>query len=163
MTYLAKLFSGSKKKHIAATLIGARTTLFLFFVVLAILFHGVFLPDQTLFSNDGPLGELMTQCHQLPGSVVVLDNARFHQSPTTLKLVEAAGCQRLFLTSCSPDLNSIEHLWAACAKNFPTQSTHSFLSPICANVTVNCYRVFCLQPVFHDKAYRRDRAAEVVC
>jgi hypothetical protein len=27
-----------------------------------------------------------------PGSVIVLDNARFHQSPTTLKLVEAAGC-----------------------------------------------------------------------
>src|ERR1017187_7876541 len=28
-----------------------------------------------------------------PGSVIVLDNARFHQSPTTQKLVEAAGCQ----------------------------------------------------------------------
>ena len=47
------------------------------------------------------------------GSVIVLDNARFHQSPTTQKLVEAAGCQLLFLPAYSPDLNPIEHLWAA--------------------------------------------------
>ena len=48
-----------------------------------------------------------------PGSVIVLDNARFHQSPTTLKLVERAGCRLLFLPPYSPDLNPIEHLWAA--------------------------------------------------
>lgn len=48
-----------------------------------------------------------------PGSVIVLDNARFHQSPTTQKLVEAAGCQLLFLPTYSPGLNPIEHLWAA--------------------------------------------------
>jgi transposase len=48
-----------------------------------------------------------------PGSVIVLDNARFHQSPTTRRLVEAAGCQLFFLPACSPDLNPIEHLWAA--------------------------------------------------
>lgn len=48
-----------------------------------------------------------------PGSVIVLDNARFHQSPTTLHLVVAAGCQLLFLPSYSPDFNPIEHLWAA--------------------------------------------------
>jgi len=48
-----------------------------------------------------------------PGSVIVLDNARFHQSPTTQKLVEAAGCRLLFLPPYSPDLNPIEHLWAA--------------------------------------------------
>ena len=47
-----------------------------------------------------------------PGSVVVLDNARFHQSPTTAALVAAAGCQLLFLPAYSPDLNPIEHVWA---------------------------------------------------
>ena len=48
-----------------------------------------------------------------PGSVIVLDNARFHQAPTTQQLVTAAGCQLLFLPPYSPDLNPIEHLWAA--------------------------------------------------
>ena len=48
-----------------------------------------------------------------PGSGIVLDNARFHQSPTPRRLVEAAGCQLLFLPAYSPDLNPIEHLWAA--------------------------------------------------
>ena len=47
------------------------------------------------------------------GSVIVLDNARFHQSPTTQKLVEAAGCRLLFLPPYSPDLNPIEHIRAA--------------------------------------------------
>jgi transposase len=47
------------------------------------------------------------------GGVIVLDNARFHQSPTTAKLVEQAGCRLLFLPAYSPDLNPIEHLWAA--------------------------------------------------
>ena len=46
-----------------------------------------------------------------PGSVIVLDNARFHQSPTTERLVEAAGCHLMFLPAYSPDLNPIEHLW----------------------------------------------------
>jgi len=48
-----------------------------------------------------------------PGSVIVLDNARFHQSPTTAALVAAAGCEMLFLPAYPPDLNPIEHLWAA--------------------------------------------------
>ena len=65
-----------------------------------------------------------------PGSVIVLDNARFHQSPTTQKLVEQARCQLLFLPPYSPDLNPIEHLWAAfktrLRKDLPT-ATNPFL------------------------------------
>ena len=47
-----------------------------------------------------------------PGSVIVLDNARFHQSPTTRQLVEAAGSRLLFLPTYSPDLNPIEKMWS---------------------------------------------------
>ena len=74
-----------------------------------------------------------------PGSVIVLDNARFHQSPTTQQLVEAAGCQLLFLPPYSPDLNPIEHLWAAfktrLRKDLPT-AVHPFL--FIANMS-QCY------------------------
>lgn len=41
-------------------------TLLLFALVLCGFFYDVFVPGQTKFSNDGPLGELMAQCHQLP-------------------------------------------------------------------------------------------------
>jgi transposase len=46
------------------------------------------------------------------GSLIVLDNASFHASPSTLALVEAAGCFLVFLPAYSPDLNPIEHIWA---------------------------------------------------
>jgi hypothetical protein len=39
----------------------------LLLAVLSLFLPGVYLPDQTLFSNDGPLGRLMAQCHQMPG------------------------------------------------------------------------------------------------
>jgi len=48
-----------------------------------------------------------------PGRVSVRDNARFPQSPTTPKLGDAAGGQRLFRPPYSPDLNPSEHHWAA--------------------------------------------------
>jgi len=47
------------------------------------------------------------------GSVIVLDNATFHRSPSLLSLVEAAGCTLMFLPAYSPDLNPIEHVWAS--------------------------------------------------
>jgi putative transposase len=46
------------------------------------------------------------------GSVIVLDNASFHKSAQTRQLVEQAGCQLLYLSPYSPDLNPIEKLWA---------------------------------------------------
>jgi len=46
------------------------------------------------------------------GQVLILDNASFHKSTESQKLVEAAGCKILFLPPYSPDLNPIEKYWA---------------------------------------------------
>jgi transposase len=48
-----------------------------------------------------------------PGMVVIIDNASFHKSSKIEALVEAAGCRIIFLPPYSPDLNPIEHHWAA--------------------------------------------------
>jgi len=47
-----------------------------------------------------------------PGQIVVMDNAAFHRSAETKRLIESKGCQLWFLPPYSPELNSIEHLWA---------------------------------------------------
>lgn len=47
-----------------------------------------------------------------PGQVLILDNASFHKSTESKKLVEAAGCKLMFLPPYSPDLNPIEKYWA---------------------------------------------------
>jgi len=46
------------------------------------------------------------------GSVIVMDNARFHRKNTLHDLAGEAGCRILFLPPYSPDLNPIEHFWA---------------------------------------------------
>ncbi|MDR0275736.1 MAG: transposase, partial [Burkholderiaceae bacterium] len=46
------------------------------------------------------------------GSTMVLDNASFHKSEHTRRLVERAGCQLLYWRPYSPNLNPIEKLWA---------------------------------------------------
>ena len=48
----------------------------------------------------------------IPGHVLILDNASFHKSTESKKLVEDAGCKILFLPLYSPDLNPIEKCWA---------------------------------------------------
>lgn len=48
-----------------------------------------------------------------PSQVIILDNATFHKSPKTRNLIESAGCTLLFQPPYSPDLNQIEHQWAA--------------------------------------------------
>ena len=47
-----------------------------------------------------------------PGQVLILDNASFHKSVATRKLVESYGCEIVFLPPYSPDLNPIEKCWA---------------------------------------------------
>jgi transposase len=75
-----------------------------------------------------------------PGSVIVLDNARFHQSPTTARLVAQAGCRLMFLPAYSPGLNPIEHLWAAfktCRRRHLSAAANPFL------FTANMCQYYC--------------------
>ena len=47
-----------------------------------------------------------------PGDTVVMDNATFHKSEETNKIITDAGCELIFLPPYSPDLNPIEKFWA---------------------------------------------------
>ncbi len=47
-----------------------------------------------------------------PGSVLVLDNARIHQSQSLRESVEEAGHRLLFLPPYSPEFNPIELVWS---------------------------------------------------
>ena len=47
-----------------------------------------------------------------PKSVIVMDNARFHQKNLLCEMAQQAGCRVLFLPPYSPDLNPIEKFWA---------------------------------------------------
>jgi transposase len=47
-----------------------------------------------------------------PGEWVIVDNATFHQGGRITQLIEAAGCQVVYLPPYSPDLNRIEKCWA---------------------------------------------------
>lgn len=49
--------------------------------------------------------------------LVIMDNAAFHKSPDTVQLIEHTGATLLFLPPYSPDLNPIEHDFAALKKN----------------------------------------------
>lgn len=46
------------------------------------------------------------------GQVIIMDNAAFHKSQESQRLIEEAGCRILFLPPYSPDLNPIEVFWA---------------------------------------------------
>ena len=48
----------------------------------------------------------------VPGQVLILDNASFHKSAESQRLIKHAGCEILFLPPYSPDLNPIEKYWA---------------------------------------------------
>lgn len=46
------------------------------------------------------------------GDVLVMDNLSAHKNKQTLKLLNAAGVETLFLPPYSPDLNPIELMWS---------------------------------------------------
>ena len=76
------------------------------------------------------------------GQTVIMDNASFHKSQKTRKLIEEAGCKILFLPPYSPDLNPIKKFWKlfkglvrGCIKEFQKLSDaidHAFLE-VCKN------------------------------
>ena len=75
-----------------------------------------------------------------PDSVIVLDNARFHHSPSTLKLATDAAatcysCRPIRLISTRSNILGPPSR-PACAKTSPPPPTPSFLSPVCAYVIV---------------------------
>jgi len=47
-----------------------------------------------------------------PGQVVVMDNLSSHKGPRVRKIVEARGCELIYLPAYSPDLNPIEQAFA---------------------------------------------------
>ncbi len=47
-----------------------------------------------------------------PGQIVILDNLSVHKSARAKALIQAAGCQLVFLPTYSPDLNPIEPAFA---------------------------------------------------
>jgi len=81
---------------------GLGLTCGLLLVVVAALLWGNFVPGQTQFSNDGPLGRLMSECHRLP--------ERF--------------------TGCWEDLNAVGYREAGAVPNI-TFGLQWILGPIC--------------------------------
>ena len=47
-----------------------------------------------------------------PGQVIVMDNLSAHKGSRVRELIEARGCELLFLPPYSPDLNPIEEAFA---------------------------------------------------
>jgi transposase len=47
-----------------------------------------------------------------PGQTVIIDNASFHKSADTERMIQKCGCSLKFLPTYSPDLNPIEQQWA---------------------------------------------------
>jgi transposase len=60
-----------------------------------------------------------------PGSVIILDNARFHRKDPLYDLAEEKNCILLFLSPYSPDFNPIEKVWAN-LKNFLRSYSRNF-------------------------------------
>lgn len=84
----------------------------------------------TLVFNQWVIDDLIPKLP--PQSVVIMDNATFHQSDIMKRALESKGHTLLYLPPYSPDLNPIEKKWAQ-AKNYRRQTQCSideiFLNP----------------------------------
>jgi transposase len=67
-----------------------------------------------------------------PGQIVVLDNLSVHKSATARALIEAAGCQLIFLPTYSPDLNPIEPAFAKTKQALRRVGARSFEAVVTA-------------------------------
>ncbi|MGL5784036.1 MAG: IS630 family transposase [Alphaproteobacteria bacterium] len=70
--------------------------------------------------------------HIPKGSTLIMDNAAFHKSLETRKLIASAGCNLLFLPTYSPDLNPIECCW---------HTVKSRLKPLLQNCQTNLQEI----------------------
>lgn len=68
------------------------------------------------------------------GSVLVMDNWTVHHGDDVRALVEAHGCELLYLPTYSPDFNPIEHLFA---------KIKAFIKRIRPDTTDNLAQAFC--------------------
>ncbi len=68
------------------------------------------------------------------GSVLVMDNWTVHHGDDVSELVEAHGCELLYLPTYSPDLNPIEHLFA---------KLKSFIKALRPDTTAALVQAFC--------------------
>jgi len=74
------------------------------------------------------------------GKKIVLDNASFHRCKLVRKVVEAAGCELIYLLKYSPDLNPIEHQWHRIkqrvrkTRTSTTQNLHELIDPVICSI-----------------------------
>ena len=85
-------------------------------IVAGLCLKNIVAPLQYSGTMDSVLFEFWFKTVLLPclesGSVIVMDNARFHRKSTLTEIACHAECHVLFLPPYSPDLNPIENFWA---------------------------------------------------
>jgi transposase len=73
--------------------------------------------------------------------MIVIDNARFHKSAKVVQLIESVKCRIIFLPPYSPDLNPIEHFWAAMKTKIKrtAETVHNFYEATVKTVVDMCH------------------------